>query len=177
MTGSCSSASRAMTRHSRLYRTHLNPVVAFFRRRVPDAELAFDLAAETFAVVAARADTYDGSGEATAWLYGIARNKLRESLRRGRVEDEARRAIGLAPVALEDADLERVEERAAAGGPQLERALASLPEPIRAALLARVVDERDYDEIAAELECSEQLVRQRVHQPGRLGGVQVWRRR
>jgi len=145
------------------YRAHLNPVVAFFRRRVPDGELAYDLAAETFAVVAARADSYDGSGEATAWLYGIARNKLRESLRRGRVEDEARRAIGLAPVALEDADLERVEERAAAGGPQLERALASLPEPIRTALLARVVDERDYDEIAAELQCSEQLVRQRVH--------------
>jgi RNA polymerase sigma-70 factor (ECF subfamily) len=148
---------------SSFYRAHLNPVVAFFRRRVPDAELAFDLAAETFAVVAARADSYDGSGEATAWLYGIARNKLRESLRRGRVEDEARRAIGLAPIALEDADLERVEERAAAGGPQLERALASLPEPIRTALLARVVDERDYDEIAAELQCSEQLVRQRVH--------------
>jgi RNA polymerase sigma factor (sigma-70 family) len=148
---------------SAFYRAHLNAVVAFFRRRVPDAELAFDLAAETFAVVAARADTFDGSGAPVAWLFGIARNKLRESLRRGRVEDEARRALGLSPVSLDDHDLERVEERAAAGGPDLERALASLPEPIRAALLARVVDERDYDEIAAELECSEQLVRQRVH--------------
>jgi RNA polymerase sigma factor (sigma-70 family) len=148
---------------SAFYRAHLNAVVAFFRRRVPDAELAFDLAAETFAVVAARADTYDGSGPPAAWLYGIARNKLRESLRRGRVEDEARRALGLTRVSLDDRDLERVVERAAAGGPELERALASLSEPIRAALLARVVDERDYDEIAAELECSEQLVRQRVH--------------
>ena len=145
------------------YRAHLNPVVAFFRRRVPDAEMAFDLAAETFAVVAARADTFDGSGEPVAWLYGIARNKLRESLRRGRVEDEARRALGLPAVALDDTDLERVEERVAAGGPALDRALAALSEPIRAALLARVVDERDYDEIAAELDCSEQLVRQRVH--------------
>jgi RNA polymerase sigma-70 factor (ECF subfamily) len=144
------------------YRRHLNAVVAFFRRRVPDGELAFDLAAETFAVVAARAGAYDGTGEPAAWLYGIARNKLRESLRRGRVEDEARRALGLPPVGLEDVDLERVEERAAAGGPELDRALASLPDPIRAALLARVVDERGYDEIAAELECSEQLVRQRV---------------
>jgi RNA polymerase sigma-70 factor (ECF subfamily) len=72
-------------------------------------------------------------------------------------------ALGLEPIALTDRDLERVEERAAAGGPELERALAALPEPIRLALLARVVDERGYDEIAAELECSEQLVRQRVH--------------
>jgi RNA polymerase sigma factor (sigma-70 family) len=141
----------------------MNAVVAFLRRRVPDPELAFDLAAETFAVVAARADTFDGSGEPAAWLYGIARNKLRESLRRGRVEDEARRALGLPRLGLDDTDLERVEERAAAGGPALDRALASLPEPIRAALLARIVDERDYEEIAAELECSEQLVRQRVH--------------
>jgi RNA polymerase sigma factor (sigma-70 family) len=145
------------------YRAHLNAVVAFLRRRVADPELAFDLAAETFAVVAARASSYDGAGEPAAWLYGIARNKLRESLRRGRVEASARVALGLEPIALTDRDLERVEERAAAGGPELERALAALPEPIRLALLARVVDERGYDEIAAELECSEQLVRQRVH--------------
>ncbi len=148
---------------SAFYRAHLNAVVAYLRRRVPDGELAFDLAAETFAVVAARAGSYDGSGPPAAWLYGIARNKLRESLRRGRVESSARVALGLEPVALTDRDLERVEERAAAGGPELERALAALPEPIRAALLARVVDEREYEEIAAELECSEQLVRQRVH--------------
>jgi RNA polymerase sigma-70 factor (ECF subfamily) len=145
------------------YRAHLNAVVAYLRRRVPEPELAFDLAAETFAVVATSAGTYDAGGPPVAWLYGIARNKLRESLRRGRVEASARVALGLEPVALTDRDLERVEERAAAGGPELERALAALPEPIRHALLARVVDERDYDEIAAELECSEQLVRQRVH--------------
>jgi RNA polymerase sigma-70 factor (ECF subfamily) len=148
---------------SAFYRTHLNAVVAFFRRRVSEPELAFDLAAETFAAVAARPDAWDGSGEPVAWLFGIARNKLRESLRRGRVEDEARRALQLPRVALEDEDLARVEERAAAGGPELDRALAALPGPIRDALLARVVEERDYDEIAARLECSEQLVRQRVH--------------
>ena len=95
---------------SAFYRAHLNALVAFFRRRVPDPELAFDLAAETFAVVAARADTFHGSGEPVAWLYGIARNKLRESLRRGRVEDEARRALGLPPAGLDDPDLERVED-------------------------------------------------------------------
>lgn len=148
---------------SAFYRAHLNAVVAYLRRRVPEPELAFDLAAETFAVVAARADSYDGSGPEAAWLYGIARNKLRESLRRGRVESSARAVLGLEPVTLTDHDLERVEERAAAGGPQLDRALAALPEPIRAALLARVVDEQEYAQIAADLRCSEQLVRQRVH--------------
>ena len=148
---------------STFYRAHLNAVVAFFRRRVPDPELAFDLAAETFAVVAARADTFDGSGAADGLaLRDRPQQAARVAAARAR-GGRGPRALGLAPVALDDADLERVEERAAAGGPQLERALASLPEPIRAALLARVVDERDYDEIAAELQCSEQLVRQRVH--------------
>ena len=44
-------------------------------------------------------------------------------------------------------------------------ALASaehLPAEQRTAVLARIVDERDYREIANELECSEAVVRQRV---------------
>ena len=145
------------------YRRHLNPVVAYFRRNVPEPELAFDLAAETFAVVVADAGRWTGEGDATAWLYGIARNKLRESLRHGRVQDAARQRMAMQPVVLDDSDLLRVEERAAAGNPLLQAALAGLAEPTRRALLARVVQERDYDDIAAELRCSEQLVRQRVH--------------
>jgi RNA polymerase sigma-70 factor (ECF subfamily) len=41
--------------------------------------------------------------------------------------------------------------------------LNELPEATRQALVARVLDEREYAEIAAELACSEQVVRQRVH--------------
>ncbi len=145
------------------YRRHLDSVVAFFRRRVAQPELAFDLAAETFAAVVAGAGSYEGLAPPAAWLFGIARNKLRESLRRGRVEDAARRRLGMEPIQLDDDDLERVEERAAAGSAALARELAQLPEATRTVLLARVVDERGYDEIATELSCSEQVVRQRVH--------------
>jgi RNA polymerase sigma-70 factor (ECF subfamily) len=38
-----------------------------------------------------------------------------------------------------------------------------LPEATRSALLERLVEEREYGEIAARLSCSEQVVRQRVH--------------
>lgn len=145
------------------YRRHLDPVVAFFRRRVRDPELAVDLAAETFAAVVVDAGRWKGEGPAAAWLYGIARNKLKESLRRGRVEDSARRQLALEPLVVDDGDLAHVEERGVAGGPALDAALAQLAEPTRRALLARVVEEREYDEIAAELECSAQVVRQRVH--------------
>lgn len=148
---------------SRFYRQHLNAVLAYFMRRVGDRELALDLTAETFAAVVVGAANHDGQGPPVAWLFGIARNKLRESLRRNRVADAARRRLQLEPLVIEDAALALVEERAGEGEGQLERALGQLPEEIRAALLARVVEEEDYREIAARLDCSEQLVRQRVH--------------
>jgi RNA polymerase sigma factor (sigma-70 family) len=148
---------------SAFYREHLNAVVAFFARRVGDRELAFDLTAETFAAVAVGAGAYSGDAPPVAWLFGIARNKLRESLRRDRVQDAARRRLGMEAIALDDAALERVEERAGGGDGALQEALAELPHDTREALLARLVEERDYGEIAARMSCSEQVVRQRVH--------------
>src|SRR5919197_5779909 len=76
------------------YRRHLDPVIAYLRRRVVAPEQAFDLAAETFAIVALEAGRFRGEGTATAWLYGIARNLLRESLRRGRIEAGGRGGRG-----------------------------------------------------------------------------------
>ena len=145
------------------YREHLDAVVAFFKRRVGDRELAFDLTAETFAAVVVSAGTYGGDAPPVAWLFGIARNKLRESLRRDRVADAARRRLGMEPIALDDEALARVEERAVSGESDLARALEALPEATRSALLARLVEELEYGEIAERLQCSEQVIRQRVH--------------
>jgi RNA polymerase sigma-70 factor (ECF subfamily) len=63
---------------------------------------------------------------------------------------------------LEDGDLERVEELAAIGDLNVASALDRLPANERDAVRARVIDERDYRDIADELECSESVVRQRV---------------
>ena len=41
--------------------------------------------------------------------------------------------------------------------------LGELPEATRSALIARLLEEQDYGQIAARLQCSEQVVRQRVH--------------
>jgi RNA polymerase sigma-70 factor (ECF subfamily) len=103
-------------------------------------------------------------GPAAAWLFAIADHKLRDSLRRGRVEASARRTLGHQPLLLEDEDLVRVEELASLGsGASLEQLLGELPETQRAAVRARVLDERSYAAIARELRCSEAVVRQRVH--------------
>jgi RNA polymerase sigma-70 factor (ECF subfamily) len=95
-----------------------------------------------------------------AWLYGIAANKLSGSRRRGRVEADARKRLALDPIAIEDEDLERIPS--IAESVDVTAAVASLPEDQRTAVLARVVDERSYAEIAAEIACSEMVVRKRV---------------
>ncbi|HTU84384.1 MAG TPA: RNA polymerase sigma factor [Solirubrobacteraceae bacterium] len=147
------------------YRRWLPAITRYYVRRTHTREVAFDLTAETFAAVAAACRRFDPArGPAAAWLFRIAEHKLADSLRRTRVESSARRRLGLEPVTLEDADLERVEELASLGDDgYVERLLAALPAQQRDAVRARVLDERSYAEIAIELRCSEAVVRQRVH--------------
>jgi DNA-directed RNA polymerase specialized sigma24 family protein len=94
-----------------------------------------------------------------AWLFGIGRHLLARSVQRGRVEDEARRGLGMEPLVLSDEALERVLELA--DQPAV-RALDALSVDQRAAVSGRVLRERDYAELARELRCSESVVRKRV---------------
>jgi RNA polymerase sigma factor (sigma-70 family) len=145
------------------YRRHLATVVAYLLRRTGDEELTADLTAEVFAAALIAARRYrPGERPALAWLYGIAAHKLADSRRRGRVEASARRRLALEPLALDDADIECVVQLADVGAGDAERALQTLPADQREAILAHVVEERPYADIAGELRCSEMLVRQRV---------------
>jgi RNA polymerase sigma-70 factor (ECF subfamily) len=95
---------------ARFYRAHVRGVIAYFRRRVGDAELAADLTAETFAAaLAGRRRFTPERGPAAAWLYGIARRQLVTFHRRGHVERRARRRMGMARIELTDEMLDRVE--------------------------------------------------------------------
>jgi RNA polymerase sigma factor (sigma-70 family) len=145
------------------YERHVNVVLAFLRRRTSSPELAADLMAETFAaaLLALHADTEPAELEVpVAWLLGIARNKLFESYRRGRVEAAARERLGLEPLVLDDSDLAAVDELSESD--LVEQLASLLPADQLQALRARVIDERDYEEIARDLQCSEAVVRKRV---------------
>ena len=145
-----------------LYRRHLPVVLRWCLRETGNREVAADLSAEVFAAALVSAHRYRGAqGSVLAWLLGIARNKLLESVRRTRVADSARRSLRLEPVLLTDADLERVEELASLDETLMAR-VQELPPALRDALTGRVVEERPYGQIASELRCSEQVVRQRV---------------
>ena len=148
---------------AQFYRRHVRGVLAYFRRRAPDAETAADLTAETFAAaLAGRRRFAPERGPAAAWLYGIARRQLVTFQRRGHVERRARRRLGMARIELTDEMLERVEAVADAELAQVDVALAALPDDQRAAVHARIVEDHDYDEIAAAQAISEPAARQRV---------------
>ena len=131
------------TRSATFYVRYEHRVIAFFMRAVGRGDLAADLTAETFASLVESAERYDPAlGQADGWLFGIARNVLARSRERGRVEDRARRSIGLGVLALDDEAIERIE--ATAGGADATLALQSLPEDQRDAVIERVVNERGY---------------------------------
>lgn len=145
------------------YRRHLSAVLGYLLARVKRAELAADLCAEVFARALAEAERYEAArAPARAWLFSIAHSALVDSVRRGQVDDRARRRLRMPARELADEDLERVEELADLDASLVERAVAGLSLEQRQAVLARVVDERDYSDIARELEVSESVVRKRV---------------
>ena len=145
------------------YRRHLPMVIGWLMRQVRDAELAADLSGEVFAAALVARDRFDPQrGPAKAWLLAIARNALVDSVRRGRVEDRARRALGVATLELTDGDLARVEEMAAAAAAAPLALLDGLPEDQRRAIEARVLDELEYADVAHRLQCSEVVARKRV---------------
>ena len=144
------------------YRHFERSMLGFFMRATGRPDVAADLAAETFARALESLATFDPlRGRADQWLFGIARNVLAESYRRGRVEAAARARLGLPELILDDHAAETIA-RLSAGPGAASVALAGLPRAQQQAIEERVLRERDYPAIAGELRCSEALVRKRV---------------
>jgi RNA polymerase sigma factor (sigma-70 family) len=144
----------------RFYERHVKAVTAFVGRRVSDPEVVFDLVAETFARALQRRAQFDPErGVAIGWLLGIARNLTADAARRRVVAADARVRLAMAPIALDDGQVQRVAEQARG---DLRSMLAGLSVEQREAVVRRFVLDQPYPEIAAELRCSEQVIRQRV---------------
>jgi RNA polymerase sigma-70 factor (ECF subfamily) len=148
---------------ARLYRSHARELVAYFARRTFDAHAATELMAETFAEVVADRRSFRG-GEPAAWLYGIAKHQLSAWYRSAKVEQRKLAKLGLAPPGLTDEEYERIEELSGLESLREDVAarLAELPEEHREALRLRVVEEREYAEVADALGIAEPAARARV---------------
>jgi RNA polymerase sigma factor (sigma-70 family) len=148
-----------------IYRRHSEAVLRYLVYRSGSVELAAELTSEVFAAAFEASARYRRNGTpARAWLFGIADHKLADSARRRRIDDRARRRLGIERLELPDQELERVEELAdleRAGG-RLEALVDDLPPAEREAVLARVVRERSYVELAEAFGVSRETARKRV---------------
>jgi RNA polymerase sigma factor (sigma-70 family) len=146
-----------------LYRSEAAPLLRFFARNTYDIEAARDLVSETFA------QAYAGRhrvrrDDPRAWLYGIARHELSHYVRHGIASRKAVARLGIQLPAVSEDDYERVI--ALAGLREMRAGIAAafddMDELHRDALRLRVIDERDYRDVARELGVSEQTARARV---------------
>jgi RNA polymerase sigma-70 factor (ECF subfamily) len=149
------------TAFAALYDRHAPAVAGWLRRRSPP-DAAQELLAETFAEAwCSRGRFRPDRGSAQAWLFGIAQHLLFGYYRRLAIEDRARRKLGvvLEPPVYDESDA-RLD--AAALRADLAVSLARLAPGTREAVLLRVVEQLDYDELARRLGCSSPAARLRV---------------
>jgi RNA polymerase sigma factor (sigma-70 family) len=143
------------------YRRHVDSILRYYARCTRDPEIAADLTAEAFAAaLEAKRRFAPGGPPAHAWLFGIASKKLADYRRRGYAEDRARRRLGMERIEPTDADLRRIE--GLAGDVEVVSLVDELPTDQRRAVNARVVDGREYGDIAQELHISSAGARKRV---------------
>lgn len=144
-----------------LYERHALRIYTWCQRRLEWA--ASDLTAETFAQAWLSKDRFrdEHGGSALPWLFGIAQNVLRETVRLDRVETRARERLGLPLDLGAEEGYAAVEERLSPRT-ALATALDQLPKHERDALELRVVDELPYDQVAARLAIQPAAARLRV---------------
>jgi len=160
-----SASARNPEAFGRFYDRYAIALLGWFVRRTADAQAAADLTSETFAAAFASRRSYrDVGAPAFAWLLGIARHELADSLRHERVDDRARRRLGLERTELDDESIERIEQltdsrafRAAVAA-----ALGELAPDTARAVALRVTEELPDREVAERLGCSEGAARVRV---------------
>jgi RNA polymerase sigma-70 factor (ECF subfamily) len=146
-----------------LYRVHFPAVLRFAFYMAGDRILAAEITQDVFVWLIRHPDEFDpGRGELPAFLGGVARKLLR----RRRWNDKRWMPFLETPVARrEGADgmefargLEREQDTA-----DLRKAIATLPERYREAVVLCDLQEKNYEQAARELGCAVGTVRSRLH--------------
>ncbi len=150
------------------YDRNVDDILSFFERRTGCAHTSADLTAETFAEALRGLFRFKPSkGDARAWLFGIARHQLSHFLRRQEVSQRSlkRLGIGIRPIDTDNSDsLNRVE--ALVDSARLRKSLAGawsqLPSGLAEAVMLRVGEELNFDEVGRRLGCTPGAARVRV---------------
>ncbi len=148
-----------------LLERHRAPVIHFVYRMIQNQAVAEELAQEVFLRVYRSRATYEPTAKFTTWLFRItthlALNWIRDQKNERRQHSlDSEAPEGTAP--LQVADVGPNVEQSMVRTARLEeirRAITSLPDKQRAAVMMHKYEEMDYSQIAAVLQCSESAVK------------------
>jgi len=147
-----------------LLERHRNPVIHFLYRMVQNQSVAEELAQEVFLRVYRSRANYEPTAKFTTWLFRIASHLALNWIRDRRNE----RGQESLDVETPDGMARQVSDRKISAEQSLvreskfeeiRRAIQSLPEKQRAAVLMHKYEEMEYSQIASVLECSESAVK------------------
>ena len=147
-----------------LLEKHRNPVIHFLYRMVQNQAVAEELAQEVFLRVYRSRASYEPTAKFTTWLFRIATHLALNSIRDGKndrkreslddmVDDQPVRQVSDNRPTIEQAML--YQARLA----EVKKAIQTLPEKQRAAVLMHKYEEMEYSQIARALNCSESAVK------------------
>ena len=140
------------------------PVVNYLYRMVQNQAVAEELAQEVFLRVYRARTNYEPTAKFTTWLFRITTHLALNNLR-DRKGEQRQRSLDVEyedRQVFEPADTRRNREQELVADAQLDvvrRAIASLPEKQRAAVLMHKYEELDYSQIAGALSCSVSAVK------------------
>lgn len=147
-----------------LMRAHEDRVFAVCLRMLRDREAALDATQETFVTVFRKADRFAGRSAFSTWLYRVAVNTCYDQTRRSRRHSAETLPEGNDPPDTSAGDeFESVELR-----PDLEAALAALPDEFRAAVVLADVQGLGLATVAEALDVPVGTVKSRVFRGRRL---------
>ncbi|HWC97197.1 MAG TPA: RNA polymerase sigma factor [Candidatus Sulfopaludibacter sp.] len=143
---------------------HRSSVIHFLYRMVQNQAVAEELGQEVFLRVYRSRSTYEPTAKFTTWLFRIATHLALNALRDGKNERSQERLdddSGGAPVRQVSDKRPTVEAYMVyeARLDEVRRAVATLPEKQRAAVLMHKYQEMEYSQIAKVLNCSESAVK------------------
>lgn len=154
-----------------LVRRYRNPITNFVYRMLDDYDRAVELSQETFIRVYMSASRYQANYSFSTYIYRIATNLAISELRRRK----RRKFVSLfapfnnedgEPVEIDPPDANPLQDEAMIENERrkaVARAITSLPEKYRAAIVLRDVEGMSYDQIAETLNLSEGTVKSRIN--------------
>jgi len=149
---------------NQIMRNHEDRVFSVCLRIMGSRELALDAVQETFLTAFRKADQFKGNSALGTWIYRIAVNTCYDQLRK-----QKRRAADPIPEHLDPTDHSAEDAMdSAALRPELQRALAELPEDFRSAVVLADIEGLGLNQVAEIVGVPVGTVKSRVFRGRRL---------